>query len=384
MRVRPHIHVPIVALGAAIVLLSDTASAQLSPQGIVGGITRPFRHMLGHFRHFPRGHHRRAAIESRASAPASSRAAVAATVGATVAGARLGWVGPPGWPTAYEDVVGFTFWPDDYASRLRGRGFDVIADTITGRFNMPRPPRTATTGGAVTNDADNSLSVDRCGDASKTDGTWPATRIEQVLQLSDTQRTALERLQDTASESVKTIRANCTGPAAETPPDRLRALVQTIWAVRDGGISIREPLKNFYDTLTVTQRNSFANQSVQNGPPPDAKASEGAMNRQYQACASQNAEKAERMIKEIEMRVRPNKDQAASLENFHKSSADMAKLLIASCVQPIPPGPSERLDSANDQLTAINYAATTVEIAFDEFYLKLSNEQKARFDSLTR
>ena len=39
---------------------------------------------------------------------------------------------------------------------------------------------------------------------------------------------------------------------------------------------------------------------------------------------------AERMIKEIEMRVRPDKDQAASFENLHKISADMAKMLIAS------------------------------------------------------
>jgi hypothetical protein len=43
-----------------------------------------------------------------------------------------------------------------------------------------------------------------------------------------------------------------------------------------------------------------------------------------------------------------------------------------------------RLDAANDQLTAINYAATTVQIAFDGFYLKLSNDQKARFYSLGR
>jgi len=147
---------------------------------------------------------------------------------------------------------------------------------------------------------------------------------------------------------------------------------------------MREPLKNFYGTLTVTQKNSFASQSTQNGPPPDPKAADGEMNKQFQACASQNAEKAERMIKEIEMRVRPNKDQAASFENFHKASADMAKLLIASCAQPVPAEPMERLDSANDQLTAINYAATTVQISFDEFYLKLNNEQKSRFDSLSR
>ena len=76
----------------------------------------------------------------------------------------------------------------------------------------------------------------------------------------------------------------------------------------------------------------------------------------------------------------PTKDQAASFENFHKVSADMAKLLIASCVQPIPADPMARLDDANDQLTAINYAATTVQIAFDDFYAKLDGAQKSRFE----
>jgi hypothetical protein len=370
---------------AAAIALPDTGYAQLSPQGVLGGITRPFRQALGHFRHFPRGHHRRTAIESRASAPAPSRPSAAASKeSSTLAAPRLGWVGPPAWPSAFEDLIGFTLWPDDYAFRFRGRGFDVIADTITGRFDVPRPVRTATTGTAVRTDAASEPSVERCGDTSSADSNWPTTRIEQISQLSDTQRGSLEKLQSAGSQSAKTIRENCVGPAGGTPADRLRALVQTLWTVRDAGISMREPLKAFYGTLTVAQKNGFASQQPQDSPPSDPKYANPGMNKQYQACASQNAEKAERMIKEIETRVRPSKDQAASFEGFHKASADMAKLLIASCAQPIPADPMGRLDAANDQLTAINYAATTVQIAFDDFYLKLSNDQKSRFYSLGR
>jgi LTXXQ motif family protein len=369
---------------AAAIALPDAGYAQLSPQGVLGGITRPFRQALGHFRHFPRGHHRRTAIESRASAPAPSRPSAAASKeSSTLAAPRLGWVGPPAWPSAFEDLIGFTLWPDDYAFRFRGRGFDVIADTITGRFDVPRPVRTATTGTAVRTDAANE-SVEGCGDTSSADSNWPTTRIEQISQLSDTQRGSLEKLQSAGSQSVKTIRENCVGPTGGTPPDRLRALVQTLWTVRDAGISMREPLKAFYGTLTVAQKNGFASQQPQDSPPSDPKYANPGMNKQYQACASQNVEKAERMIKEIETRVRPSKDQAASFEGFHKASADMAKLLIASCAQPIPADPMARLDAANDQLTAINYAATTVQIAFDDFYLKLSNDQKSRFYSLGR
>lgn len=355
----------------------ETAHAQLSPQGLVGGLTRPLRQMLGHLGHFPRSYRHRSASAESPAATTDSASEVAPVVAP-----RLGWVGPPAWPTAFEDVLGFTFWVDDYAQRLHGRGFDVIADTISGRFEVPRPAaRTATTG-SVANDANNS--IDRCGDTSSTQANWPAVRIEQMLQLSDTQHEALEKLQATAGQSAKSIRADCRDPGALAPPDRLRALVQTLWVVRDAGISMRAPLKNFNDTLTSTQKTSFAEHQPQNNAPPDPKTANNETNKQLQVCAMQNAEKAERMAKEIEMRVRPTKDQAASFENFHKVSADMAKLLIASCAQPTPADPMARLDSADDQLTAMNYAATTIQVALDDFYGKLNNEQKARFASLSR
>lgn len=37
---------------AAAILLPDAGRAQLSPQGILGGITRPFRHALGQVGHY--------------------------------------------------------------------------------------------------------------------------------------------------------------------------------------------------------------------------------------------------------------------------------------------------------------------------------------------
>jgi hypothetical protein len=151
--------------------------------------------------------------------------------------------------------------------------------------------------------------------------------------------------------------------------------------VRDGGISLRAPLKQFYDTLTSAQKVSLGSEPIQASAQPQPKAADPGASKQYQACASPNMESAERLIKEFEMKVRPNNDQAASLENLHKVSSDMAKLLIASCAQPIPSDPLARLDAADDQLTAMNYAATNVQIALDDFYGKLSDAQKARFDS---
>ena len=73
-----------------------------------------------------------------------------------------------------------------------------------------------------------------------------------------------------------------------------------------------------------------------------------------------------------------------SFVNLHKASDDMAKLMIASCAQPVLSRPVARLDAADDQLTTMNYAATTVQIALNDFYAKLNNAQHARFDAMSR
>jgi len=356
---------------SAAVVLPEAAHAQFSPQGMLNGISRPFRSMLGHFGHFPR-HRQQAAAMGHSPADAASASA----------GSRLGRVGPPAWPSAYEDMLGYAFWPDDYVQRLRGHGFDVIADTITGRFETPRASaQVATTGTAVQSDTNANAG---CQDTTSAQNDWPSTRLGQTVQLSNAQHDTVAGLQAAVTQSAKTFNADCVDVPATTASDRLRALVQKLWSVRDAGTGLRASIKTFDDSLTDAQKASFTSKQPQEAPKPDAKIANPAMNRQYQACAQPNVEEAERMIKQIVLRVRPNKDQAASLENLHKTSSDMAKMLIGSCAQPIPADPLARLDSAGDHLTAMNYAATTVQIAFNDFYSKLDNAQKARFETSGR
>jgi LTXXQ motif family protein len=359
----------------AAVPLDNPAQAQLSPQGIIGGVTRPLRQMLGHFGHYPRSYRHRPSGGARAAAPVPDRG--------TPLKSRLGRAGPAAWVTAYEEVLGFTFWPDDYGAQFRSRGFEVIADTITGRLDRMRAPTRVATTGAAKSDGGTDVSADQCNDASSADDKWPISRIEQLLQLSDAQHATLDKVQLAANDAAKTIKSNCHQLSDLSPPDRLRALVQTLWIVRDGDIAMRVPLKGFYESLTSAQKNSFAVQQPQNSPPSDDK-SQGGENKQNQTCAAQNIGSAERLVKEIEMKVRPDKTQSASLENLHKTSSDMAKLLIASCAQPVPDDPLARLDSASDQITAINYAASNVQIALDDFYGRLSQQQRARFEATGR
>lgn len=356
-----------IALVAGLALQSGIAQAQFSPRGILGSVIRPFRDMLGRFGHYPRFHRHAANVAAANESQAAN-------------GSPFGWAGPIAWPNAYADVIGYTFWPDEYAGQLRARGFDVIADTIAGQFEAPRAPnRSATTGSAVQNDSGNATAAGACNDASAAQNDWPTARIEQTLKLTDAQRANLDRLKTALAQSVGTLKAGCRDTSALPAPDRLNVLVQRLWAVRDAGILIREPLKTFYDSLTAAQKAEFTGKT-----PPAAAAGNASAEtrREYQACAAQGLGASERLLREIAQKVRPTKEQSESLDALRKATSDMAKLLTTSCGQPIAKDPEARLDAADDQLTAMNYAATNMQIALNGFYSKLDGGQKERFDRL--
>ena len=369
----------LLALTGAALTLPEAAQAQLSPRGIIGGITAPFREMLGVRRHhYPRARRHREA-NTREQQPKAAAKESAAEVAVSC---------PPAWPNAYDQALGFTLWPDHYAAQFRGRGFDVIADTISGRIDMPRrEARVATTGSAVHSDAGGSQDA----------ATWSGDRIRAALQLSDAQGEALKKLEAAVAKSGDAIKHSCQETRGSAP-ERLRTLISSLWAVRDAGNSVRAPLKEFYEMLTPAQKQSFASRQPQaNASAPHIQPAndQNSQNGQgdlrnpnadpaMQACTRPNIEESERLVREIKMRVRPNKQQTASLENFQKAADDMAKMMIASCAQPAPAEPLARLDAAEDQLNALNYAATTVQIAFNDFYERLDNGQKQRLDAMAR
>jgi hypothetical protein len=366
----------LIVLLAAMTALPEAANAQFSPRGVVGAVTMPLRAMLGRFGHFPRSRRSRTTQDHmiqdhvaqdmrRPNPPA----------------AQLGEVGPIGWPSAYEDVLGFTFWPSRYVEQVRAHGFDVIATAMTSSARGPQLARTVTTGAAVQSDS-NANSVSACDKDADVQIDWPASQIEQTTQLNAAQRDALGKLKIALAESIKTIKAGCRDVSSLPPTARIKAAVHELWAVRDAGIYIRAPLKTFYETLSAAQKASFAWKQPTDNSSQGGKAASSAMARQYQACAVPSLEVSERLLGQIEQDVRPSNEQSASMQALRKASSDMAKMLTAPCAQPIPADPVARLDAANDQLSSMSFAATSMEIALDSFYAQLGIEQKAKFDSL--
>jgi len=358
-------------LGAA-TIAPTAAQAQfpLDPRALLGRMTAPLRQMLPHPSYRQRAIHRGPARDAGAQRETPDQDT-----------SRLGIVGPPVWPSAYQDLIGYTFWPNEYAAAYRQHGFGDIATAIlTPMTNAPPAAEARRRPAETTGDASTDASSAQPCDEQTVQTDWPTSQVEQTIQLNATQRNALDRLQSTINDASKSIRAGACRDTDPLPPtERLGAMVQRLWAVQNAGVVIRGALKDFYDTLTDEQKAKFQTASQAN-PPGDSRNTGNPMGRQ-QAC-TQGADD-DRLIKQIQQTVRPTPRQRPSIEMLGKTAGGMEQYLMASCAQPTPGDPLARLDAANNRLTAINYAATSMEVALNQFRAALSVDQRKKFDTLS-
>jgi len=309
-------------------------------------------------------------------------------VPAPAAPGRLGLVGPPTWPSAFEDVVGFALWPDKYAERLRTHGIGDVMSALfapgagaasSGAQVMAR----SRTDGAGRSDADASASP--CTSGAPASGDWPTKPIEQAMALNEPQRAALDQFRTALGEALAAIRAACRDDASRSSAERLHAMQSSLWAVRDAAMLVRAPLINFYRSLTEEQKKHF---TVQVSQPDPRLAQMEQRATQRRGGSPQIPREVARMcgmsaanewpLRQIEQAIRPSKDQKASLDALQKRSTQMGQLLIASCLQPVAATPEARLDAALDRLTAMLFAITNVTLAFNDFHGQLSDDQKTR------
>jgi hypothetical protein len=363
----------IVGLIAAAAIAPQTANAQFSPFGIIGAVTAPLRGMLDHRAHRSPRHRpaREAAVSTRQPSSAQQREQT-----------RLGRSGPVAWPTAYEDVLGYTFWPADYGAQVRQHGFSDIVRTLIGPLDLAGPVMSQASNRPETTGTGNPSAAQGCAGDETARGNWPAIRIGQTMQLMPAQQTALDNLQTAIAGALKSIKAGCHDDTTLSPRERLSAMVDRLWAVQNAAVVIRAPLTAFMETLTDEQKAKF-NPPAEDKTQADTKGGNGPMGRQYQACAAQAAD-ADRFSRQIQKSGATTDAQRASLEALSRTSGDMAKLLMASCAQPVPDTPLARLDAANGLLTTMNFAATTMQVALNDLYAGLNDQQKARFDALGR
>jgi hypothetical protein len=306
--------------------------------------------------------------------------------------AQLGLVGPPTWPNAFEDILGFTLWPDRYGERLRAHGIgDVMSALFTPVGGRPSGGQTiarSRTDDATRIETDGAASSSSCSSSNNARSEWPAKPVEQAMALNEPQRVALDQFRAAVGESIAAIQAACRDDVPGTSAERLHVMQRALWSVRDAAMLVRAPLINFYRSLSDEQKKHF----IVEAPRPDPRLAQMEQRaRQGRGGSPQIPREVARMcgmsaanewpLRQIEQAIHPTKAQKASLEALQKKATEMGQLLIASCLQPNAATPEARLDQALDRLTAILFAVTNVTLAFNDFHGQLSDEQKAKLGS---
>ena len=101
-----------------------------------------------------------------------------------------------------------------------------------------------------------------------------------------------------------------------------------------------------------------------------------------EGCGEPKSSLTQLPIERIEAVIHPAGKQKEALDRLSEATKNAVEGLQAACPDDVPLTPLGRLEAMEKRLEAMLQAAELVQPALDEFYAALSNEQKARFNTL--
>jgi hypothetical protein len=292
---------------------------------------------------------------------------------------HLGWFGPLFWPYAYGDIFYYALWPYDYwyYDPFWAYGYGDIYEAIFpsyGYASYVRGPSGAARMAALTK----SLAQSCSDEAAEVTG-WPVDQIQAAVQPNPQQTALLDDLGNAIVKASDVIKSDCPTRVSFTAPDRLADMQQRLTGLVQGIGIVQPPLAKFYDALSDEQKarfNALGAPSGQNAPQQQ----QAAQNPQSQCGENAIAWPADR----IDQAVQPNGAQRAKLDELDAAASEAADTIKAACPSELPATPPDRLAAEGKRLQAILQAVQTIRPKLDDFYASLSNEQKARFNTIGR
>jgi hypothetical protein len=305
-------------------------------------------------------------------------------------GLAIGWVGPVFWPYAYYDFFDYVFWPyayDDFwpyayddvyygiygPYAYGGPGVGMAAGpgvSIPARSAGTRGRRVARTGGS-----EGAAEVCSNNAADLTD--WPIERISEIVQPTDAQRPALDELRAASAKAIDILKAGCPTDLPSTPTGRLAAMESRLQVMLQAVQTVRPPLERFYQSLTDEQRARFNAVS-----PGNESATRDDQRDLTKFCDERTPGVTDLPIDRIAQAVQPTPAQRTALDEVKDASARAAEALKASCPSYQALTPTGRVEAMEKRLQATLNAVRTVQSPLVKFYDGLTDEQKARFNSL--
>jgi hypothetical protein len=314
----------------------------------------------------------------------------------------FGWVGPLFWPFAYYDLYGYTLWGYGYDDPFWDYGYNDIYTGIfspyayddlagywpqegTGSGGSPMNARaeareTHGTKAAGTKAAAPEQIAQMCGEDSRDIAGLPIDQIQAAIGPNDAERAALDDLANASAKAAETIKAACPTRITLTAPGRLAAMQQRIEAMIAAVDTVRPPLQKFYDLLSDEQKARLNALGQDQARTNAAKTGKGSL---AESCGAAQTNVTAWPSAEIDAKVHPTEAQRASLTALQDATAKAAELLKTSCpANEEVITPTARLDAAHERLAAMLQAVKTVRTALDDFYGRLSDEQKAQFEAI--
>jgi hypothetical protein len=339
------------------------------------------------------------------------------------------WAGPVFWPFLLGDVFSFVFWPYAYYDPFwwygppfifasifapgpyfgpdYGYGPDYYGDWYgTGDYGYGGSSNiaydgsrgggnnTATRGryAARTEQADrealaetNTAAVESCTGLAPGVTNLPIDQIRQTVHPTADQEAALDDLSAASTRASDVIKSSCPSSVPLTPIGRLDASEQRLDATIKAIQIIRSPLERFYEALSDEQRQRFdAMNGSTRGAPSAVGSTRGAPStgNMVAACSQGAGNFIDLPAQRIEQVVQPTEQQQSAFDDLKKAAQKAGDQLQSSCPTAVPKSPVARVDTIETRLTAMADAIKSVRPDLQNFYGSLSDEQKAKFNTI--
>jgi hypothetical protein len=203
----------------------------------------------------------------------------------------------------------------------------------------------------------------------------PIDQIRQTVHPTADQEAALDDLSAASTRASDVIKSSCPSSVPLTPLGRLDASEQRLDATIKAIQLVRSPLEKFYEALNDEQRQRF---NAMNGSTRGAP-STGNM---VAACSQGTGNFIDLPAQRIEQVVQPTAQQQSAFDDLKKAAQKAGDQLQASCPTAVPKSPVARVDTVETRLTAMADAIKSVRPDLQNFYASLSDEQKAKFNTI--
>jgi hypothetical protein len=189
------------------------------------------------------------------------------------------------------------------------------------------------------------------------------------------QEAALDELSAASSQASDVVKSSCPSSAPLTPIGRVDAAKQRVDTTIKAIQIIRSPLEKFYQALNDEQRRQFnaMGGSTEGTRPASNLAS---------LCSHQAGGFINPPVQRIEQVVQPTAQQQSAFEDLKKATQNASDQLRSSCPTAVAKSPMARLDTVEAQLKAMADAIEAVRPNLKNFYASLSDDQKARFNTM--